>query len=678
MSVTPRRSPIAITGLGQVSALGLGLDAMWAALSEGRDGIVPIERFDTAGFSAHLGGMVPLPGTLAVDETTASRARCVDTAVRAGREALERAKVDLSRPARVALVFGTSMGSHLGGLHEASAEVAQALGLKGPVVTVSTACASSTNALGVGRDLLDEGLADVVLAGGADVLVPEIFAGFHALGLLSPSKCAPFSERVGTTLGEGAGFLVLERAEDAEARGAPFVACLSGYALSADGYHATSPEPSGAGVARALSGTLQDAGLSADDIGYVNAHGTGTAANDPAEWLAISLALGPRAAQVPVSSTKSYLGHAQGAAGVLELIATLLALGHGQVLPTLHLEKPRRRAPTDPVAEPRPRAHVFEHALCTNSAFGGANAAVAVSRRLKPRAAVERRPVFITGLGALTPAPGSKRFPPFSLEDVLPTAETRGLDPSCLALTTAVALAVKDAKLALTGATRERTGLFVGTTNASPRAWDEFRGSISERGLVRCAAPPFTRLVLNAAAGVATRALGLRGPTTTLTVGEGSGLACLVLAAQALEARADADRLVVAAVDEVDLARDTGRSDGAGALVLSAVPGESDVRVAGVALAGPEALEAAIAQACARAGLAEVLATCPRSSDAVACGSLLSAVEGVRALRLAPGRVLITDVSIAASCAVVLERSASTSLSLSGEALPSASLRSPA
>lgn len=658
--------PVAITGLGAVCALGLGLDEVWAALAAGRDGMRVIERFSTEGFSTHLGGMVPVPGTIDVDDATASRALCIRYAVDAGREALARSGVTLADPRRVGLVLGTSMGSHLGGLHDGSAEVAAALGLAGPVLTVSTACASSTNALGLGKELLDEGLADVVLAGGADVLCPEIFAGFHGLGLLSPTKCAPFSESLGTTLGEGAGFLVLERADAARARGAKVVAHLAGYALSGDGYHATSPDPGGAGVARALRHALADAALDAGAVDYVNAHGTGTAANDPAEWLAIAQVLGPRAGAVPVSSTKSYLAHAQGAAGVLEFIATLLAMERDVVLPTLHLTKPRPRAPVDPVAQATPRPAKVQHALCTNSAFGGANAAVVASRPLPARRSQPRRAVFVSGLGAVgpfglgrealaaAPAGGSPRLAPFRLEALVPTADTRGMDDSARALTAAVALALRDAKLVLKGPARERSGLFVGTTNASPRAWDEFRGSIRERGLARASAPAFTRLVLNAASGTASRLLGLRGPTTTLTTGRGSGLAALVLGALHLAARDDADRLVVAAVDEADLERAPDTQDGAAALVLSTEPTAGAWRVAGWALAGAQDLEGAIAHACRQAG-ARPEEALGAHRNALASGSLLGCVAALHQRPAGPGHLLVTDVSTAASSAVVFE-----------------------
>ena len=643
-----------ITGMGAVSALGLDLDAMWASLEAGRDGIAPIARFSTGTFTTHLGGMVPIADTLDVDDAKGTRRLCIQYAVDAGKEALRRSGVRIGDPKRVALVLGTSMGSHLGGLHEGSAEVARALGIEGPVITISTACASSTNALGTGRDLLDAGLADVVVAGGSDVLCPEIFAGFHALGLLSPTKCAPFSESMGTTLGEGAGFLVLEREADARARGAATVACLTGYALSADGYHATSPEPSGAGVARALRSSLDDAGVPADDVGYVNAHGTGTAANDPAEWTAISSVLGARAAQVPVSSTKSYLAHAQGAAGVLELIATLLAMQQGRVLPTLHLTKPRRRSPIDPVAEATPRPHAWEHALSNNSAFGGANATVAVSRSARVRRPVERRPVYLSGVGVVGPfgtsldalrgwQGGSPRLAPFSLEALAPNADTRGMDQSALSLTAAVALALKDAKLNVSGAARERTGLFVGTTNASPSAWDEFRKSIKERGLVKVSAPAFTRLVLNAASGTVTRVFSLRGPTTTLTTGRGSGLVAAALAAEYLQTRTDVDRLVVAAVDEADLSLAPDEIDAAAALVFTTKREEAVAEVKGWFVAGPG--DDAAAALLERCGGARAAVTVP----ALASGGLL-ACAGAMGNR----GVVVSDGSVAASAALAL------------------------
>ena len=203
------------------------------------------------------------------------------------------------------------------------------------------------------------GGADAVLAGGADVLSSSVFAGFHALGVLSAQKCAPFSLPFGTTLGEGAGFLVLESGEAARKRGAEVLARLSGFGLSGDGYHETSPDPEGGGVTRALRAALADSDLLPEDIGYINAHGTGTEANDPSEWRGIQRCLGA-VTDVPVSSTKGALGHTQGAAGVLESIVTILTMRRELVAPTLNFVGARRFAPADPVGGSSPRRAVYK------------------------------------------------------------------------------------------------------------------------------------------------------------------------------------------------------------------------------------------------------------------------------------------------------------------------------
>lgn len=675
--LSPTQSlPVAITGMGAVSALGATAAALWMAIEEGRDGIRPIERFSTEGFSVSLGGMVP--GAVSGD-------RCIAFATPAAREALANAGLQVGPGGvagrRVALVLGTSLGMHVDGLHLVAAEVARALGIEGPTLTVSTACSSSTNAIGLGRDLLEAGLCDVAIAGGTDELTPEIFAGFHALGLLCPSKCAPFSEPVGTTLGEGAGFLVLERGDEARARGARVLATLLGYGLSADAYHPTSPDPTGAGVARALRGALLDAGTEADGIDYVNAHGTGTAANDAAEYRAIEQVFGERAARLPVSSTKSFLGHAQGAAGVLEFIATLCGMARDKIPPTLHYEKPRPRSPGDPVAGDRPRVARVERALCNNSAFGGANAAVIVGRA--EHVASRRTPaeVWVLGASAVGPhgmdldalgaalaanVPLRRRAPAFRIESLIPTADGRGMDPASRYLSAATALALSDAGITLRGAKRERAGLFVGTTRASTESEREFKDSIRERGLVRLSATAFTRMVLNASAGTSTKLCALKGPTTTLTTGEGSGLVALIYAAMHLSTRSDVDLLLAAGVDErVTLESDAHEGEGAACLVLGKTPGSDAskaVRLAGFGLAGPGDVEEAKGLAIRMAGIDEkdvfmapdvtpVLGPAPAAAAMFACAFAVASI-----LRGTSEHVLVPDPGGTAAAAVVFSR----------------------
>lgn len=681
---------VAITGLGAVSALGFGAGALWAAIEAGRDGIRPIDRFSTAGFAVHLGALVPDRQRATGDGGDL----CVELAVEAAREALAQAAAPGLPAHRVALVMGTSLGSRALGLHTLTERVADALGAHGPRLTLSTACSSSTNALGLGKDLLDAGAADLVVAGGSDALTPEIFAGFHALGLLSADKCAPFSHPAGTTLGEGAGFLVLERTSDARARGAAPIAALLGYGLSADAYHATTPDPSGLGVARAVRGALADAGIEPAEVDYVNAHGTGTPANDPAEWRALELVFGERAARLPVSSTKSFLGHAQGAAGVLEVIATLLGMRRGVIPPTLHFKGSRPRSPTDPVGEERPRPLLVRRAVCNSSAFGGANAAVVVgaageagqTRWLPSEGRRAPHVVTIAGAGAVGPhgttladlsralAAGVRlggRAPSLRLDALVPTADPRGLDRSSLLLTAAVARALADAGLTLRGAARDRAGLFLGATRVSPESVAEYDASVASRGLPRLSASAFTRMVLNAPAGACARLLSLRGPTTTLTTGAGSSLVAIVYAASWLAARDDADLLVAGGVDELGASEsDAEQSEGAACLVLDATPRAGPaVRLAGWGLAGPGRVTEAIAAALAVARIepsqarrlpdpVEVLGRAPAAGPGFACAAAFAAITRGEATSL----LVVDPGEGSASSAVVL-----TSAPLSGD-----------
>jgi 3-oxoacyl-[acyl-carrier-protein] synthase II len=616
-----------VTGMGAVSAVGLGCAALRDALDQGRDGIARITRFSTEGLSTSWGAVVPgaraRPAAASADETYAL---CVEFARLAAREAWDEARVEAAGlpPARIALVLGTSVGGHAQGLHRITEAVAGQLGLRGPCLTVSTACSSSAGALDLARALLECGDADLVVAGGSDVLSVEVFAGFSALGLLCGEKCAPFGSPYGTTLGEGAGFLILESAAQARARGLRPRAVLRGFGLSADAYHATSPDPAGAGVARAMQLAIADAGLGPEDIGYVNAHGTGTVANDTAEWKGIRAVFGARAERLPVSATKSYLGHAQGAAGVLELVATVLCLERDLIPPTLRHTSPRAFSPPDPVAGDRPRVARVEHALCTSSAFGGANAVVVVGKREVEPVPRARQPVFVLGAGWVGPAGvGSGRHPDgcaegavptFDLQAMVPSFDVHGLDPASRFLLGAAARALVDGGIAVRGPLRERVGLLVGAQSASATSAAEFQRSIVERGLHQLSAVAFTRLVLNAATGICCQALALRGPTTTLSTGWGSGLLAIVGAAERLAVGQDAEVLVAGAFDERSLTEPQA-AEGAACLVLGRTEraranGRAPVRAAGWAVGPAGDFSATAARALARAGLPAASVDC--------------------------------------------------------------------
>ena len=696
---------MAITGLGAVSALGQGCASLWSAVEAGRDGIRPVERFDTADFSAHLAAMVP--GRDAADPRDPDL--CTDFALTAAREAWAQAGLQDAgiAPHRVALVVGTSLGSYRAGIYQYAEQVAHRLGAAGPRITVSTACSSSTNALGLARDLLCGDVADVVLAGGTDVLTPEIFAGFHALGVVSEGKCAPFSMPPGLTLGEGAAFVVLERREQARQRGAVALALLLGYGLSGDAHHETAPDPSGAGVARAIRAALADAGVQPAEIGFVNAHGTGTVANDPAEWRAVQKVFGEHALELPVSSTKSFLGHAQGAAGILEIVVTILAMRRQVVAPTLRFTEPRHGCPPDPVGQDRPRPWSHNRAVCTNSAFGGANAAVVLGLEEEGatvHAPVQSRPrarIQVLGVGAVG-AHGvdladlqqaleagrslGGRVPPFAIQELVRRADPRGMDPSARFLTAAAAAALADAGVRVRGALRERTGIVVGVSALSAASAREFHHSIRRRGLARLSAPAFARMVLHAPAGFCSMVLALKGPASTVTTGEGSGLVALAYAAHLLSTRQDADLLVTGGLDELGAETLPGRGEGAGCLVLgrkdTAEQRRAPLVVAGWGLAGPGDLGVAARGALAMAGLdpgdldaafgsdseqaledalgrtlprrdpAGVLGHAPAAGPALAC---VAAVQALRRRQMNTALVT-TATGASTSCAVILSR----------------------
>jgi 3-oxoacyl-[acyl-carrier-protein] synthase II len=626
-----------ITGLGAVSALGRGVGRLWSAMSEGWDGIAPIRRFDPSGFGVPLAGMVPDRNAPAAAAEAAWRYG-VEFAVDAAREAWAHARLAGVAAERIALVLGSSLGDPAVPIHRMTEAVGDALGIAGPRLTVSTACTSSTNAIGIALDLLALGAADVVVAGGADVLTPLVLAGFHALDVLSHDKCAPFSEPPGTTLGEGAGFLVVERAEAAARRGVPAGRALCGYGLSADAFHDTGPDPTGAGVARAMRGALEHAGLAPDEVDYVNAHGTGTRANDPAEWRAIQHVFGPRARALPVSSSKSFLAHGQGAAGVLELLATLVAMDRGAIPPTQRFTVPRPHSPPDPVAGPTARPAACRVALSSNSAFGGANCAVVVGSAERTAPAIVRRPVYVAGVGAVGPhgvslerarARARGRVPAFRLDEVLPSADPRGLDPTTTYVTAAAALALADGGVKLRGEARDRSGLVVGVTVASPQSERALLASIDAHGYRGLSATLFSRMVLNAPAGTCTKLLGLRGLHSTVAAAGATGLFAFLYAAELLAARRDADRMIAVGVDELPPGEaPEGASEGAAGALLAVAPGP--VRVAGWSVAGPGRIAEAVAAAFAMARRAPGV---DMGADADVDVAIGPAAPGLRAAR---------------------------------------------
>jgi 3-oxoacyl-[acyl-carrier-protein] synthase II len=273
-------------------------------------------------------------------------------------------------------------------INEAAGNISMALNAKGPVLTIVTACASGTDAIGVALDVIRSGRADVVITGGTEAAITQVaIGGFCALGALStkhndaPEKaCRPFDlNRDGFIMGEGAGVLIIETLEHAQKRGARIHAELAGYGATGDAFHLTAPEPSGDGAARAIRVALQDAGLKPTDIDYFNAHGTSTPINDPMETQAIKLAFGDEARRLKVSSTKSMTGHMIAAAGAVEAIICVLACRDGFCPPTINYETPDPACDLDYVPNVGVTMPV-RAAVSTSLGFGGHNGALVIKR----------------------------------------------------------------------------------------------------------------------------------------------------------------------------------------------------------------------------------------------------------------------------------------------------------
>jgi len=386
-SARPSRSlePVAIVAAGVVTPIGLELDAFWSGLLAGADGISAIERFSVADLRVGRGGEIKkLP---AVALGVRSRAEAMLVAAAADLQA--RARLDAA-PERIAVCVGTALGGvdeldhaltgdagarrALDGLYDSPGHALAAwLGARGPVVTVSSACASGATALGVGADLLRDGAADLVVAGGYDVLCRFVMRGFDALRSLARDRVRPFDRRrTGLLLGEAAGLVLLARERDV--RG-PRLGRLLGHGCASDASHVSAPDAEGRGLEAAIRAALTAADVGVDDVDFISAHGTGTVLNDRIETAVLRRVLGNRSGAVPVNSIKGALGHTMGAAATLEAIMCLLAGRDGWIPPTVGFEEADAACDLDYVPGAC-RASRPRRMLSTSLGFGGCNAAL--------------------------------------------------------------------------------------------------------------------------------------------------------------------------------------------------------------------------------------------------------------------------------------------------------------
>lgn len=374
-----------------VTPVGQDVDAFWSSLVTGVSGISQIERFPVADLRVGRGGEIKklsrIKSWSRIPDCRATRFLVSAADALAAQTGFSPLPED---PARVAVVVGTALGGVeegekllagdtrrrrlRGALYDAPAHnLARWLGASGPVITVSTACASGATALAVGADLLRHGEADAVVAGGYDILCRFVMRGFDALRSLTRDVVRPFDRRrSGLLLGEAAALVLLLRERDA---GRARLGTLLGYGSASDASHIAAPDPDGQGLERAIRAALAQADVSPADLDFVSAHGTGTPINDRIETAVLKRALGEHAHGIPVNSIKPSMGHTMGAAATLEAIMCLLASRHGLIPPTLHLEEPDPECDLDYV-KGRARSGRRRVSLSTSLGFGGCNAAL--------------------------------------------------------------------------------------------------------------------------------------------------------------------------------------------------------------------------------------------------------------------------------------------------------------
>jgi 3-oxoacyl-[acyl-carrier-protein] synthase II len=602
------RDQAAVTGIGLFSPIGNDPATVTEALRHGRHGIAPVTRFEAGNFRTNLFGEIK--DFNAADWLTPSElAEYEDPYLRYAIAAARRALQDANLPPAngeirrdIAIVLGTCNG----GLASAEAEyswkhghssrpfdevmnlqaqlygfgkaIASALKIGGEIWVATTACSSTTVALGLAQTLINRGYYDTVLVGGSDALCVANVSGFDAIKATSMGRMAPFSTPAGLNIGEAACFWVVEDLEKAMLREARCLGRLAGHATTSDAYHPTTPDPRGLGVARTLANALADSGLAITEIGCINAHGSGTEANDKAETKGIAKFL--HGHNLPVVSTKSFFGHCMGVTGILEATSQMLAMNEDFIPPTLNFTKPRPGCTLDYVPNVA-RTKKYDAFISANYAFGGNNAAVTIAKWdafVPPREKKYGR-VVITGLGTVTSlglgiqttleqlrhgAVGISpvtNFPlfgqtsrragqvaEFSAAQVDRRLDFSVLNPISRFAVSAGRLALESAGLKVTPANSDDIGVVMGVCNGSSEMGH--MDSVFSSRNYEANIPSFSNITSNSTAGWVSTQLYLKGVNASLSAGPHAGLQSLAYVYDAL-AEKRARVILAGAADEV-------------------------------------------------------------------------------------------------------------------------------
>ncbi|MBW7474042.1 beta-ketoacyl-[acyl-carrier-protein] synthase family protein [Paenibacillus oenotherae] len=612
---------IAVTGLGVLCALGNNPESVFARMMKAETGVKGLTRFAADNLQCSIAGQLEQEQLDAIvnDDATASMDLCARYAVTAARQALQDSGLavrrfqqggimDVSDRAaigsdRIGLALGTCNGGILSlekqwdltqlddantanyPFYQQGDDAAQALGLNGPVVTINTACAASGNAIGYASDMIRWGYADAMLAGGSDPLSHSVYAGFNVLRALNPLPSSPFGSRYGLNLGEGAAFVVLERLDKALLRGARIYGELCGYGLSNDAHHETAPHPEGAGIERAVAMALNRSAVPRERIDYINAHGTGTMANDAAEISGLKKIFGAETT-IPISSSKAYFGHNLGAAAAVELVTALYAVKQGFVPGTLHYDAPREGCSDANIIGAELRRLSPQYMLSNNAAFGGHNVSLVLRTAwLKdidrpPSSSWKRRSrVAITGIGAVgswgagqggvlhligESAAGTDEGADgqisFSLKEYDKSKYERRMNKIAQFTIGAVLAAIENA--GLEQSELADTGFIYGTSRGSTDSIARFLGSVFEKGPEYASSIYFPHTVINSIAGKTAEKLGLQGFNSSLSTGGSEGIAAALYGAGMIREGALSACLIGAGDERSELSDHIDRAKG--------------------------------------------------------------------------------------------------------------------
>ena len=614
-----------------MSSIGNNKEEVLGNMKKGTTGIDRMTQFETDKFMSQIGAELKNynPNIHFSKTEQEMYDRCAQYAIISAKEAIEDSRLNLEemKQQRIGLALGTCNGG-INSLEEQEDikqldqkrtarypfyqqgdDIAAFFGLNGPVNILNTACAASGNAIGFAYDMITEGYADVMLAGGSDSMSSTVYAGFNVLQALNAEPCSPYSDKFGLSLGEGAAFVILEPLSKALEREAFIYAEVCGYGLSSDSYHETAPDPEGAGIRFAVELALKQSGVDKEQIGYINTHGTGTKANDSAELKGLENFFGEKLfSNILFSSSKAYFGHNLGAAAAIEYVTTLLAIQEGLLPATINFQTAREGCDYQNLITNNMLQASPEYFLCNNSAFGGHNASIVSKNWNKNQTSTttsksdKTERVVITGMGMVNGlghiqgeafehmihfnAPVDECS--FSLKEYDQSLYQRRMNRLSQFSIGAADLALKDAHLEVTEKNQQKIGLIYGTSRGTLQSSEKYLNSIFENSPEYASGIYFPDMVLNSTAGKIGKKLRIKGYSSSLSTGGNDGLMSAFYGFEVIRKAIHDDCLVGAGDEHSELSRaidvaygldhsEFSRSEGSSFLTLTSLKQAQDL-----------------------------------------------------------------------------------------------------